>query len=237
MDNNANMKPQEENAGFSRRDFLKFGGGAIAGAAICAAGTGVGVAAANNLGGEEEPQKAIGHIVADPRMCAGCRVCMAVCSLKHEGICGPAYARIRVVQPSQNIFDTQIITCKQCDAANCLAACPTGALRVDEKTGARVINQKKCTGCLLCMKACPQYPNAPIYFDEVSGTCFKCDLCGGEPQCVRNCTMSVSFSEHCYPEEDHPLKFSGATEVVSTWDQAHDPNRDVLYPPEKPAAE
>lgn len=227
---------ENQKAGFDRRDFLKFGGGLVAGAAVCAAGVGVGVASADNLKGDEGPKKAIGHIETDPRMCAGCRVCVAACSLGHGEVCGPAHARIRVIQPSQNIFDTQIITCKQCDAANCLAACPTGALYVDEKTGARVINQKKCTGCLLCMKACPQYPNAPIYFDEATGTCFKCDLCGGDPKCVKFCTMSVSFSEHCYPMEDHPLKFTGVENAPTTLELTTAADKVALYPPEMPKA-
>lgn len=235
MQDNPSLKSDtEKTPGFSRRDFLKFGSGTLAGVAVAAAGAGIGVTAANSLTDEASPVKAMGHVVADPRMCAGCRVCMAVCSLNHEGSCGPEYARIRVVQPSQNIFDTTIVTCKQCDSANCLTACPTGALHVDEKTGARVINKKKCTGCKTCMKACPQYPNAPIYFDKHSGTCFKCDLCGGDPMCVKNCTMSVSFSEHCYPEEDHPLKFSADIEEASTWDITHAADKVALYPPEKP---
>ena len=228
---NEQVETDQKKSGLSRRNFLMMGGGALAGAVVGAA---AGVAT-TSAAAEEPVKKAMGHIVVNADKCAGCRVCMAVCSLNHEGVCGPAYARIRVYQPSQNIFDTTIVTCKQCDQANCLAACPTGALHVDEKTGARVINKDKCTGCQSCVKACPQYPNAPIYYDTSTGTCFKCDLCGGDPQCVRNCTMSVSFSEHCLPVEDHVLKFTGNPDGPSTWDEAHDPNREPLRPPEMPA--
>lgn len=235
LEKNAVSEETEKRSGSSRRDFLKFGGGILTGAVVAAAGAGVGVSVVNNVNHEDTPKKAMGHIVSDPRKCAGCRTCVAVCSLSHEGICGPMYSRIKIIQPSQNIFDTQIITCHQCDSANCLAACPTGALHVDDTTGARVINQKKCVGCQLCVKACPQYPNSPIYVDKVTGTCFKCDLCGGDPQCVKFCPMSVSFSEHCYPVEDHPLKFSAAAEdAPTTWDLTHSPDKVALYPPEKP---
>lgn len=218
-------------SGLSRRNFLKIGGSALAGAAVGAACAGVGVQAAH---ADDGVKRAMGHIVVKTDKCAGCRVCMAVCSLNHEGVCGPAFSRIRVYQPSQNIFDTTIVTCKQCDSPNCLAACPTGALYVDEKTGARVINKEKCTGCQTCMKACPQYPNAPIYYDTNTGTCFKCDLCGGDPQCVKNCTMSVSFSEHCLPVEDHVLKFSADTSTTTTIELAKDPERETLPSPVKP---
>ena len=225
------LEGAEEKSGVSRRNFLMLGGGALIGTALGAA-AGVGIA---NASEGPEVKKAMGHLIVNPEKCAGCRVCMAVCSLNREGVCGPAYSRIRVYQPSQNVFDTTIVTCKQCDSANCLAACPTGALHVDEKTGARVIDKNKCTGCQTCMKACPQYPNAPIYYDSHTGTCFKCDLCGGDPQCVRNCTMSVSFSEHCLPVEEHVLKFSAKLDGPTTWDEAHDPNREPLRPPEMPA--
>ena len=220
----------QEKSGVSRRNFLMMGGGAVIGAALGAVGTKVVDAGVTN-----DIPKAMGHIEVKGDKCAGCRVCMAVCSLNHEGVCGPAFSRIRVYQPSQNIFDTTIVTCKQCDSPNCLTACSVGALHVDDKTGARVIDKSKCTGCQLCMKACPQYPNAPIYYDANTGTCFKCDLCGGDPQCVRNCTMSVSFTEHCLPVDDHVLRFSGETNVRSTWDECHDPNREPLWPPEMPA--
>lgn len=225
---------ERETAGVSRRGFLKVGTGAMAGVAAATALAGAGCA---SEGQATELKKAMGHIEVRPAKCAGCRVCLAVCSLNHEGICGPAYARIRVYQPSQNVFDTTIITCKQCDSPNCLYACPTGALHVDDETGARVIDQKKCIGCMSCVKACPQYPNSPIYYDTNTGTCFKCDLCGGDPQCVANCTMSVSFSEHCLPVEEHVLRFTAVENPVSTWDLAHDPNREPLPAPEMPKAD
>lgn len=234
MSNEKEMSMDEKTkSGLSRRNFLKMGGGAFVGAAVGAACATAGVQVAQ-AHADEGAKPAMGHLVVNPDKCAGCRVCMAVCSLNHEGVSGPAYARIRVYQPSQNIFDTTIVTCKQCDSANCLAACPTGALYVDEKTGARVINKDKCTGCQTCVKACPQYPNAPIYYDTNTGTCFKCDLCGGDPQCVKNCTMSVSFSEHCLPVEDHVLKFSADENAKTTYELAHDPGREKLPSPEKP---
>lgn len=39
---------------------------------------------------------------------------------------------------------------------DCVEACKFGALKVDKKTGLRVVNEKKCTGCGACVKACPR---------------------------------------------------------------------------------
>ena len=186
----------------TRRDALKAVGGAAAATAL----TGAVSAHAD----EAEMASAIGHIEGYPEKCSGCRTCMVVCSLSHGDQCGPKKSRIRVRQISSDLFRTSITTCKQCETPMCLYACQTrgaGALHVDEVTGARVIDQERCVGCQSCVQACPQYPDSPIYYDDEAGTCFKCDLCGGDPQCLKYCPMSASWSEHVYPLEKHPLRF------------------------------
>lgn len=155
-----------------------------------------------------ELQKAVGYVSYNPENCAGCYTCMAVCSLYHEGVVNPELARIQVVAPVLNIFEAEGYTCKQCEGPECLWACPVeGALYIDEATGARVINPEKCIGCRLCMEACPQYPNTPIRYDAERKICLKCDLCGGDPLCVKFCPKSVDLTPHYIPEKDRVLKF------------------------------
>ena len=71
-----------------------------------------------------------------------------------------------------------------------MAACPVeGAMYIDEQTGARCINQEMCIGCKLCIEACGSYYDPPrIAFDPERGKAIKCDLCGGDPQCVKWCS-------------------------------------------------
>ncbi|MFC1870481.1 4Fe-4S dicluster domain-containing protein [Chloroflexota bacterium] len=152
-------------------------------------------------------QKAKGYISFNPERCAGCLTCMAVCSLYHDGVVCPDLARIQVSAPVLKIFEIEGYTCKQCDSPECLWACPCGALYVDKKTGARVIDEDKCTGCNLCIKACPQYPNSPIRYNAEKKVCIKCDLCDGDPLCVKFCPKSVNITPHLYPEKDRVLKF------------------------------
>jgi Fe-S-cluster-containing dehydrogenase component len=132
---------------------------------------------------------------------------MAVCSLYHDGVVCPDLARIQVIAPALKIFEAEGYTCKQCEGPECLYVCPTKALNIDPKTGARVIDAAKCIGCRLCMQACPQYPNTPIRYDASTKKCVKCDLCGGDPLCVKFCPKSVSLTPHYYPEKDRVLKF------------------------------
>jgi Fe-S-cluster-containing hydrogenase component 2 len=70
------------------------------------------------------------------------------------------------------------------------------AFYIDESTGARIIDSTKCTGCKLCIQACPQYPDSAIMYDPERNICVKCDLCGGDPLCVKFCPeAALSFTK------------------------------------------
>ncbi len=131
-----------------------------------------------------------GHIRVDSNLCGGCRTCEAVCSLYKEGIVNPELSRIYVKKDILGGYVCEPIPCRQCRGAECLLACPTGALHVDAITGAMVIDEAMCDGCQLCMEACPVAPTRIGYNPERS-ICFKCDLCGGDPQCVKFCPMGA----------------------------------------------
>ena len=121
-------------------------------------------------------------ILVDPLRCSGCRLCEIVCSLKHEGIIWPEASRIRVFEffPGINIPHS----CVQCPDYPCVSACPEGALSIDERTGAVIVNKDKCVGCGECYKACPgNVPRIPKGKKYV----VICDLCGGDPECVKVC--------------------------------------------------
>ena len=144
---------------------------------------------------EKEPlaAPAIGHVTCNVSICAGCRTCEAVCSIYHEGMIFPMLSRIQVEKDELGGYVCESKSCKQCPGPECLAVCPTGALHVDEITGARVINSELCCGCKLCMNACIATPPRIRYNDE-KDICCKCDLCDGDPQCVKFCpTGALTF--------------------------------------------
>ena len=75
--------------------------------------------------------------------------------------------------------------CRQCPhPVPCATACPEGAIEADPKTGARVVNAKRCVGCRLCQRACPW---DMMTFDEERQKASKCFLCNGKPKCVEAC--------------------------------------------------
>jgi Fe-S-cluster-containing hydrogenase component 2 len=74
--------------------------------------------------------------------------------------------------------------CRQCEPAPCADACPAGAFDMNGALPIWVINREECTGCELCLGACP---HGMVLMDRETGKAGKCDLCGGEPLCVRYC--------------------------------------------------
>ena len=115
--------------------------------------------------------------------CDVCSGCVVTCSMLHFKEAHREKAGIRLdLNYNDGIYKAYY--CRQCDAPSCVQACRVGAMYIDETTGCRVIDQTKCIGCKQCMKACPF--DAVIYVSETK-TCFKCDLCGGDPQCVVQC--------------------------------------------------
>lgn len=183
---------QAQGQGLSRRGFLR-GVGVLGGAAAAVALTGCDHAEGETkLGGI---QKSIGYVNHVPYICTGCRTCELICALTHENVINPLLARNHVVTDIQAGHITEVRYCQQCDDPKCLEACNAGALTIDKKTGARVIDQDKCTGCQKCMEACifaQSGGESRISYNEATQTCFKCDLCGGDPQCVKYCPLGAS---------------------------------------------
>ena len=139
-------------------------------------------------------------IVYDPFYCSGCMTCMTACSTYHNGATSLSKARIQILRHEAHaitrideeddlIFD--MISCQHCDQPFCLMFCPTLAIQKDRETGAVHIDHDKCVGCRTCMTVCPF---GAISYDKDRRQVMKCELCGGDPQCVRFCqTGALQF--------------------------------------------
>lgn len=128
-----------------------------------------------------------GRIEFNDERCIWCRSCELICSLYHEGECNPALSRIRI---SLNLFEAEVVgyVCRQCEDPKCLKACPVGAIRRDEGTGAYIILENECTACGLCAEACPYNDERRVLlFNPATKVYVKCDLCSGAPRCVQVC--------------------------------------------------
>ena len=125
-----------------------------------------------------------GVIEAKTENCVGCRMCEIVCSAAKEGQFIPSLARIQVTEDPLRGLSAPV-ACLQCVDAMCMRACPESAIREISGDGYRCIDidPEKCVSCGRCAFACPI--GAINYSPATKAR--KCDLCGGDPQCVRYC--------------------------------------------------
>jgi len=118
-------------------------------------------------------------------VCSNCRMCELMCTFSRFSQVNPARSRIRVVAMDHE--EAMPVTCLQCEDAPCAAVCPVNAI---EKQGDEYlfVDENKCIGCGICVMACSV---GAISIDLVNGYASKCDLCGGDPQCVKYCPPGV----------------------------------------------
>ena len=128
----------------------------------------------------------------DYEKCTGCRLCELVCSVKHDHVSNPARSRIRIIKwESEGIYVP--VVCQQCEDAPCVIGCPAKALTQNEETRRVEVDYNKCIGCRTCVSVCPF---GAMHFVNSERKVIKCDLCDGDPQCVRFCEVeAVSFVE------------------------------------------
>lgn len=127
-----------------------------------------------------EPEPKI--LVLHPRKCNGCGLCEIACSFFKTGVIDTAGSRIRVLEPDEGVFLP--VCCQHCAEAPCKKACPKEAVFWDDIWGRVMIDYERCISCRTCEAACPF---GALGFDALRRTVFKCDLCGGNPQCVHFC--------------------------------------------------
>ena len=130
--------------------------------------------------------KRIFHVY--PEACTGCRICELVCSLNREktGI-NPKKSMIRIHEdPEKGIYIPT--TCHLCSDTPCIEVCPSAALSKNIETGVINIDEENCSGCELCIEACEF---GAISLNHDKNIAAVCDLCGGEPKCVKYCMQKA----------------------------------------------
>ena len=145
----------------------------------------------------------------DYQKCTGCRLCELVCAVFHDGISNPVRSRIRVMKwEAEGLYIP--MSCQQCQDAPCMNVCPVKAISRDEQLGRVSVDYDICIGCRSCVGVCPF---GAMSFNAIDKQVFKCDLCDGDPQCVRLCEeKAVDFVES---DEVALIKRRNAAERVS----------------------
>lgn len=128
-------------------------------------------------------------LVINPALCTGCHSCEMSCSLIHDGKCDFNLSRIGIMKTGGGGTGENIqVVCRQCEEPICVDVCIMGALFRDEETGAILIHEDFCVGCKTCVTACPF---GGMVFHHEKNCAVKCDLCGGDPECVKACAYEA----------------------------------------------
>jgi len=127
-------------------------------------------------------------VVFDPGKCTGCGRCESACASGGNKPGTPRAPRVHVMRgavPGTNFA----ILCQHCLDPQCMKACPNGAISKDADGVVRM-NKTLCVNCGMCIAACPEA--APLR--DMDGEVVKCDLCGGDPACMKACpTGALSY--------------------------------------------
>ncbi|MDD1727505.1 MAG: 4Fe-4S dicluster domain-containing protein [Methanospirillum sp.] len=125
-------------------------------------------------------------ILHNPDRCTGCRQCMTACSFKNFLTYNYDLSLCRVITGPKGEFIR--VHCHHCADPMCMAACPTQAIHKDPVTGVVSVDKIQCIGCKACTWACPlSIPQMQRGLKAMT----KCDLCGGDPSCIKVCSAKA----------------------------------------------
>jgi Fe-S-cluster-containing hydrogenase component 2 len=128
-------------------------------------------------------------LVIHAERCTGCHFCEMICSLSHDGECNLNLSGIGIVMSNGGGTNENIpIVCQQCADPMCADVCVMGAISRNESTGALIIDESSCIGCKTCVIVCPL---GGVLYNYKKDCSMKCDLCNGEPECVKSCAYGA----------------------------------------------
>lgn len=132
-------------------------------------------------------------MLADTTRCINCKACEVACRAEWETPMGYSRDWVKEVEylnaggmPELQLFPGR---CQHCDDAPCVEACPSGA-SFKREDGLVLVDDETCSGCELCVPACPYDAR---WLNPETNKISKCTFCqpridqGLEPACVQTC--------------------------------------------------
>lgn len=132
----------------------------------------------------------------DPSRCINCKTCEAACASRddHHGI---TMIHFTTTYPS-GTANSFAQVCMHCEDPLCVRVCEPGAIGIADDGTVLGVIQERCTGCKLCVQACPF--DVPLYVESMN-IAMKCDMCHDryqneeKPKCAAACpTGALAFT-------------------------------------------
>ncbi len=135
----------------------------------------------------------------DKSKCVLCHACETACKIYNGVETGCTWRQVKTIwhgeYPEINAVNISI-SCMHCADPECMKICPEQAI-TKSSSGMVSVDQELCTGCRLCLDACPV--NAPQFGENTKMQ--KCNFCisiieeGDTPACVATCPGgAIDFS-------------------------------------------
>ncbi|MHA1731593.1 MAG: 4Fe-4S binding protein [Promethearchaeota archaeon] len=142
----------------------------------------------------------------DDEKCTGCGICVSVCPVSNQS--HPDVGSGNVPAPGSTgdvllrVVNGKVYPsfCYACAHAPCIEACPKEFIKRDPTTGiVYVLETAECRGCepnegdeeKPCIVACSEHTNNHKIVDALLDRVIKCDACGGDPLCAKNCPQGA----------------------------------------------
>ena len=122
-------------------------------------------------------------ILVHAEKCTGCGHCEIACRAKRAGTGEPYFSAVRVTDGGQDAPHVPLL-CTQCAEAPCIAVCPGEALSRQRPFGPLAVEPTRCSACAGCVLSCPF---EVLHLGGRRSLPDPCDLCRGDPACVRSC--------------------------------------------------
>ncbi|MBT0664178.1 4Fe-4S binding protein [Geobacter pelophilus] len=151
------------------------------------------------------------RIFVDYKKCLACKACESACAVEQH----PCHSLMAALGDHKTQVNVRVLgidheafplSCRHCDPADCLNACPSGAISRDPESGAVLLDAALCKACAMCAMVCPfdaisfKVTHRSLYGRDVA---YKCDLCnerikeGKSPACVTAChSGALVYAEH-----------------------------------------
>lgn len=120
-------------------------------------------------------------LLVDLSKCTGCEACIDACSSRGSGVHSEESSMVRLKRDEPRTVFVPLV-CEHCAQHPCADACPEEAIKYDPGLDIFMVDDETCTGCGQCEEACP-FEGIFITNDMA----LKCDLCQGNPLCVKFC--------------------------------------------------